>query len=445
MSRWCATPAAPSRLVGIDEGAPPHGFPRPVVDVARADAWVTVSDHGNALEVVVGRRGTRVHAAVASRRLAWRLAAIEGRVEVLGVYPVRELLTHRVGTVVASLERVLVPAEIDAVRRAAATVTEVDHPTLAGTVWSAAFPLLRPAVERGATIDTVPGGLDPLLRAGSVRAGTRRLLGRPTRPLVRSVARRLLPAGDGPPVLAPLVLASMAVGACGPERLEQIVGTDPAHDLAERFTSADVGRARQVFAGRRPAVVADLLTSALVDAGAFDRLIGHLAEWSPPAPARPTAPPVRPAPPPVRPAPPPVRPAPPPPRRAQPRARRRAPDQPIEHPPTWLDAEGGTVAGYTVVLPWTTGELARWGRALGNCLDSYGDAVASGRSRLLGLRRDGALCFAVEVTPGGTIRQIEGPSNSQPPKVLGRQIARELVRLGIAHADGRTGRSLLAP
>ena len=405
--------------------------------MARGDGWVTVSDHGNALEVVVGRRGTRVHADVASRRLAWRLAAVERRVEVLGVYPVRELLTHRVGRVVASLERVLVPAEIDAVRRAAATVTEVDHPTLTGTVWAAAFPLLRPAVERGATIETVPDGLDPLLRAGSVRAGTRRLLGRPTRPLGRAVAGRLLPAGDGPPVLAPLVLASMAVGGCGPERLEQIVGTDPVHDRAERFTSADVGRARQVFAGQRPAVVADLLTSALVDAEAFDRLIGHLAEWSPPAPPRTTAPVVRPAAPPPRPA--------PTPRPTAPPARRRAADQPIEHLSAWLEAEGATVAGYTVVLPWTTGELARWGRALGNCLDSYGDAVASGRSRVLGLRRDGALRFAVEVTLGGTIRQIEGPANSQPPKVLGRQIARDLVRLGIAYSDGRTGRSLLAP
>ena len=393
--------------------------------MARAGTWVEVSDHGDALEVVVGRRGTRVHADVASRRLVWRLTAIDRRVEVLGVYPVRELLTHRIGLVAAGLERALAPAEIEAVRHAAATVTDVEQATLAGTLWVAAFPLLRPAVEWGATIDTVPDCLDPLLRAGSVRTGTRRLLGRPTRPLVRAVARRLLPDGDGPPVLAPLVLASMAVGVCGPERLEQIVGTDPAHDRAEAFTSADVGRSRQVFSGQRPVVVADLLRSALVDAEAFGRLIGHLGAWSPPAPPR-AAPP------------PPPRPAPPP-------ARRRAPDEPIEHPPTWLRAEGSTVAGCTLVLPRSTGELARWGRALDNCLDSYADAVVSGRSRLLGLRRGPVLCFAVEITPGGTIRQVEGPGNSRPPATLGRQIARELVGLGVAHADGRTGRSLPAP
>jgi hypothetical protein len=103
------------------------------------------------------------------------------------------------------------------------------------------------------------------------------------------------------------------------------------------------------------------------------------------------------------------------------------------------------VAGYTIVLPATADELSAWGRLLRNCLGSYGSAAAGGRSHLLGLAQGRTLRFAVEVTPGGTIRQIEAPGNEQPPPELGRRIARGLIALGLANADGRTGRSLVAP
>ena len=418
-----------------------HCFPHRIVDTRhqRGD-WVQVVEDADALHVVVGRTGNRLDGRQPSRRREWRVTVIGGRVEVLGVFPVRELLTHEIGAVVAGLTGALADAEAyDRVVEAVAQLTDVDHDTLDGVLWRAAFPLLRPVLERepGPTPASVPEALDPLLRAETVRMGVQRLFGRVTRPLVRATATRLLPEDAVAPIFDPLVYAAMAAGVCGPERLVEIIDTTPVQPASARFTVADVHRARHAFARERPTAVVAILQDALQGPAGRGRLFQHLAQWSPPRPPAPPPATHTPTRPPAaatvadRPRPTPA-PAP-------------AGTRPIAYPARWLAAEGHTVAGHTIVLPHTADELARWGGSLDNCLASYNGAVLAGRSRLLGLRSGPTLRFAVEVTPGGTIRQIEAPGNRQPAPAVGQEIARGLVAMGLAHADGRTGRSLLAP
>ena len=423
--------------------------PRRIVEAEdeQGGRWIEVVDEGNALIATFGRTRTTVLGARRARRRSWRVVRVDGRVELLATWPVSELLTSRIGAVVAALDRELgdmgadAEREVEAVRVAASRLTETELPTLAGTLWRSAFPLLQPVVERHAELAAVPEVLDPLLRSESLRVGVRRVYGRVTRPLVRAVAERLLPADGGPPVFDPLVVATMAVGSCGPEQLTEIISTDPRVPGSVRFGIADVARARLALVGPAPRQVVALLRTALGEPDGPRHLADRLAQWNPP----------RPAPPPPLPAPParPVRAAPAAPPAPPTPSRLTAPPRPaavrIEHPVAWRRADGATVAGHTIVLPRTTDDLRYWGRLMDNCLGTFVHSVAIGRSRILGLSRGGRLRFAVEVTPGGMIRQIEGVGNTRPETDLGRRIARDLVGLGLADSDGRTGRSLIAP
>jgi len=65
-----------------------------------------------------------------------------------------------------------------------------------------------------------------------------------------------------------------------------------------------------------------------------------------------------------------------------------------------------------LVLPATPAELDGWSRTLHNCLDTFGAAVASGRSLIVGIRVDGLLRGAAEITPAtGRIVQLLGARN----------------------------------
>lgn len=364
---------------------------------------------------------------------------VEGHPEILNLVPVREVVTARIGDVVERIADTITnagggTADIEAIRNAAAGLFGLDPgpDSLGAVLTRAAFPLLAPAIDGGHHIDRVPEVLTPLLRAPDVRAGSRALFGRVTRPLIRAVARRLDP--DGPPAFAPLVLAAMAAGTCGPERLTEIIETDPSGPWPISFSHAEVSRARSMFLDAPPRRVTTVLQRALVNpASDAPELAAQIAAWSPPPP-----------PPPIRvefdpetapPAPPLVTPSP-----SDGGGRRR-----IVYPPAWTAAEGVTVADHTVALPRDVDDLRHWGTVMGNCLGSFGAAAEAGASRILGLVRTRELRYVVEITRGGTIRQIEARGNRQPDRHLGIQIARHLIDLGLAVSDGRTGRSLLAP
>ena len=405
--------------------------------------WLVVEHDRARLQVTVGSTGNRLSTDHRRRRLTWQIAVIAGQLEVLALWPVREVLTEQIGCVIDDLADDLRHAggdhsDLDRIREAVAGLfgrDRTDDP-LAMVLWAAAFPLLGSVDPIGAGLRTVPRVLGPLLRADTPRAGARALYGRVTRPLVRTVARRL--AGDGAgSVFDPLVIAAMAVGTCSPEQLTSIIGTDPARPGAVAFSVADVNRARCAFADQPPRRVTATLQAALSQPDGLHDLADRLRSWAP-----------------VRPDPTPA-PLPMAPRR---RGRTPAPavataapatddpsSQRISHPATWRAARDQHILGHTVILPRTGDDLLQWGRALDNCLGTFRYAATSGRSRILGLTCDGTLRYAVEVTPGGTIRQIEGRGNQQPDERLGDDIAREVIRLGLADCDGRTGRSLVAP
>ena len=58
--------------------------------------------------------------------------------------------------------------------------------------------------------------------------------------------------------------------------------------------------------------------------------------------------------------------------------------------------------GLRIVLPRSTDELAEWGRALRNCVGSFGPAVAAGRSLLFGVEVHDVLAYCLEYAEGIT-------------------------------------------
>lgn len=408
-------------------------------------------DLGSGVQIIVGKVGVRDGRPVRSRLRGWRVGRVGEHVEILATEPVRELFTTRIGEFVAQLTDDVERAggqddDLEVLRAAVARVLEVEREpgTLSSMLIGGAFPLLRPALDAGRDLNDVPDVLVPLVRAEDVRSGTNALFGRVTRPLIRAAARRLHP--DGGPVFPPLVLAAMAAGTCGPERLTEIIEADVVEPSALTFTLPDVVRARAMFAGVPPRRVSETLIGVLGDSTVRHVFADQIAAWHPPLPEpRP------------RPEPQVAAEAQPPSAGAQ-RHQRVAPlpetprplalmgrPREIIYPPVWQAAEGAHIAGYVIALPRDADDLRHWGIVLGNCLGAFGDAAAAGASRLVGLVRTRQLRYVVEVTPGGVIRQLEGAGNRRPNRALGNEIARQIIALGLATADGRTGQSLVAP
>lgn len=100
--------------------------------------------------------------------------------------------------------------------------------------------------------------------------------------------------------------------------------------------------------------------------------------------------------------------------------------------------DGAEVGGVKLALPRSVAELERWSRRLRNCLDTYGPAVATGASHLLGVFVDGELRGCVELAPNREVRQALGPANRPlgPVKrqaVMGLLVERQVIdplRLG---------------
>lgn len=80
-----------------------------------------------------------------------------------------------------------------------------------------------------------------------------------------------------------------------------------------------------------------------------------------------------------------------------------------------------------LVLARTKPELAEWGRQLHNCIASFGPAVASGVSTILGVRLAGRLAYCLELTDQGEIRQFLGDRNHAVPVQDTRIVLRALL------------------
>lgn len=93
-------------------------------------------------------------------------------------------------------------------------------------------------------------------------------------------------------------------------------------------------------------------------------------------------------------------------------------------------------SGLRLVLPRTTGELVAWGRRLHSCVGSFGPAVATGRSILFGVERDGTLRYCVELSPDGMVRQFLGERNTAVPRSVAAAVCARLVALGLLRTDG---------
>ena len=114
----------------------------------------------------------------------------------------------------------------------------------------------------------------------------------------------------------------------------------------------------------------------------------------------------------------------------------RAPNEPLSYPPSLAGLHGDEPgSGLRLVLPRTTDELVAWGRRLHSCIGSFGPAVAAGRSLLVGVERDGALSYCMEVAPDGTVRQFLGVRNGAVPRSVAITVCSRLVALGLVRSD----------
>jgi len=112
----------------------------------------------------------------------------------------------------------------------------------------------------------------------------------------------------------------------------------------------------------------------------------------------------------------------------------------IPHRPEVTGLAGASSGDLHIVLPQTCGDLVRWSRILGNCLNDFGPAAVSGRSTILGIERNGELTYAVELRPANVVRQFTGRAN-RPPNDRDRAAVIELLtRTGTVdreHPDNR--------
>ncbi len=106
------------------------------------------------------------------------------------------------------------------------------------------------------------------------------------------------------------------------------------------------------------------------------------------------------------------------------------------YPPTIEIAHGYRLGDQRFVLPRNRADLTLWGRRLQNCLADYADAVATGRSVVIGLEERGTLVAALELTRADTVRQLVAVGNARPTAAR-RHVCHRMLRdlgLGLATA-----------
>ena len=333
----------------------------------------------------------------------------------------------------------------------------------------AGHPLLGAAYDHGAAVvDRVPPWAAPLLVAPDARTAARRGFGVATRPLVRALARAVAGPGDGAAVgLGAVGLALAGAGVLQPDRLVRVLDAAGATGVAVASVD-DLAAWRPVLRALGPQRAERVLVDAVDELGTL-REVARL--WPDVAPRLPTTlpgrlpaladrcrslvvtdPGPRPSRTPVRGAAtrrrPPVRPPTP---RPSPvavdltvdlgtgrAARRRAPmpaapalpagadhggrrapvTGPRPDPATPVPAsarlarlDGCEREGLRLARARTCGDLERWGRLLSCCVADFGVAAVAGASELLAIYRGVEARGCVELTPGGTVRQLLGPAN----------------------------------
>ncbi len=109
-----------------------------------------------------------------------------------------------------------------------------------------------------------------------------------------------------------------------------------------------------------------------------------------------------------------------------------APNAPLPHSVQLAALHGTEVAtGHRLVIPRTTDELVTWGRLLGNCIGSFGPAVAAGRTLIVGVEADGVLAYCLDLTPEGAVRQFLGARNRVVPPAVAGAVCRRMVEAGV--------------
>ncbi|MCU0270094.1 MAG: PcfJ domain-containing protein [Acidimicrobiales bacterium] len=329
--------------------------------------------------------------------------------------------------------------------RRSAEVVGNDHvpagDDLVAVAGAAAFPLLGVAYRCGAAAEReVPRWACPVLTRSTARDAARAAFGvrAATRPVVGALASALLPGREGGPVrFGPLALALMGCDVLEPDDVARLLRQASEGPIVGWPSPESLAAARTMFAalGRRGAL------GVLGDVAARPDGFPHLAivlvayHGALSVPTRPAnrldefaaqvvaGLPVDPHPePPVS-----------------------APRAPSPWPPP-LGVHGRTVADLRLVEPRTEAELAAWGRLLGNCLATYAEAQAAGRSRLVGVERQGRLRYCLELTGDGTLRQFLGERNRPVPASDRRAVLDVLRACGVLRrAPTRGDRALLAP
>jgi hypothetical protein len=116
----------------------------------------------------------------------------------------------------------------------------------------------------------------------------------------------------------------------------------------------------------------------------------------------------------------------------------------LAFPPSIAGLAGVVVGGHLrLVLPRTSTELATWGQRLGNCIGSFGPAVAAGRSWLIGVEVESRLAYCMELTPNGSIRQFLGVRNRPVPQRDARAVCVYLLSVGVVDPHNPANRAWL--
>lgn len=317
---------------------------------------------------------------------------------------------------------------------------------------AAPFPLLAEAFNAGAgPVREVPRWATEVLAAHHVRDGARVGLGVATRPVVAALAASLLPSSPGGPVrFGPLALALAAAPVLEPDQLARLLreATDgPIEGWPPPQTVAAIRRLCIRVGGR---VAFGLLRDAAGRPDGFDHLALAVAAEHCAAPSwgrRParldqfTADAVARMPADPRPVG-----ETPEPRTGHPSARRSRSSRPragSRSARSRLEPSGpggardtrrvhGHVVGdLRLVEPRRVEELAVWGERLGNCLADYAGAWSVGRSRLIGVERDGVLRYCLELTPSGALRQFLAARNRPVPDTDRAAVLEALAALGV--------------
>jgi hypothetical protein len=332
---------------------------------------------------------------------------------------------------------------------------------LQSTATAAAWPLLRPSVQAGDTLQSIPRWAAGLLAGPTLSEGVRRELGRRgDRRVIRALGECLGPSVDWWALAIALGLPQLDAGRLG-NFLEQntqshrcsqaqfatlvnTLGTMSAVRAMRLLKSAEGGDGVQRLLvaletwqraslqtvrlpSRLPELEAIVVTA--METPATPRVIHVAGPEQAPQRQYEGYPPGWP----------------------QPRVERTVPVQPLIAPDISIDVMPGqfrypiqwqrlhrrSIDDIELVLPAGPDDLELWSRLLSNCLDTYAAAIATGHAVIFGIRIRGMLTGAVDIDPDRRIiRQVLGPKNRRLPTSITSNVM-EMLDPHLAVAQSR--------